>query len=318
MRRDKSKVEVVVSAGELPVLIRSQKGEFLAEFLARLPRYVGKISPVAVCEYKSGNSNRMDLDGENAKVSCEYIPPRSRDEELSLEITILQLAARAALFKAGRHELILLHGSCAVSKNGNAVLCLDDGHSRGKTTLSLGVALSEGAICIDEFAFMDARRLEVVGQEWPLHVRRDAIGFLNLPGCNTVDSDLHEFPANLNLSMVRRVRPDIIVFPRAGRSEYAVHQLTSASLRTRLTFAAEDHLRKLLNPSYDRVSIFQGQSQPVGLPSHLRHTSDATILESLVNGLTNHAVGVEMDFTGSAGLQKAVEFLNSFTRRGPR
>lgn len=186
------------------------------------------------------------------------VPAKATVPSYVIAIGVLQAAARCLASLTASERTLLLHGSAVRNPTGGAIAIVDGGRGAGKTSLAIGLSRLSYELMVDEFLFVDltAKGILVTPARYlPWHVRDDMA---------------HLVPEHRNVRLLypQQIRPMIesskpaileaTLVPDQSLPSGVAERIDSNQISDALVAAATDHLMKLVDPSLDHVSIFQG------------------------------------------------------------
>jgi hypothetical protein len=268
-------------------------------------------SPEGSCVIECSARSHLTIDFEQRQLIFQYREPRDSAAVLRTQVGLLQALARFASLLDLQQTALLLHGSTAVTADGDVVAFLDDGNGRGKSTLAYAIAQRGGAIVADEFSFYSVSKRTVLGgEQWPVHLRTDVLATLGIKETEEV----HAHAQRLGIPSVGEAHLTHLVFPRihAGRQAQAT-TISRQNALDRLRITATDHVRKLLSPKLDRVSYLDSPDSLtlVQIPPMLELYARC---EAGLADLAAFARCSELWLTGLPHMRETIEALNAWFR----
>lgn len=206
------------------------------------------------------------------------------DKTWIYEIGLLQITCRFLAYLSLSSNILLLHGSTCATNEGLGISFLDNGHSRGKSSMAFLFAKRYGYLIVDEFSFFDLNKKQIIGGgHWPLHIRRDMFEKLGIQKLNSVD--FHGTPELLKVKSEDYCGINVVVFPSVlDVPRCSVNALSFNQGVDYLISNSMDHIKKLLDPGLDRVTVF-GEPEAIFWKEHKKVTigeETKLLLESLL------------------------------------
>nr|BFE61568.1 hypothetical protein GCM10020063_060940 [Dactylosporangium thailandense] len=228
----------------------------------------------------AGEQARLVMDPDRKTMSLTLPPARTEREQATIEIGLLQALARGVAFLEAADPqaampTALLHGGAVMISTDCAIAVVDGGRGQGKTSLAMGLAARHGQLMVDEFAFVTIAGQSVTvlaAPQWPWHVRSDMAAHL-VPG--NVDRRLlfaGDF-TGIATTAVKAAAVRMMLIPDRGLPAGETVDVSPIEARRLLRCAVTDHLRKLVDPRLDHVSIFDSPDHLAtadGAPLHTR------------------------------------------------
>lgn len=154
----------------------------------------------------------------------------------------------------------LLHGSTAITKRGNAVLCGDGIDCIGKTTTSMYIACSSGKYVIDENTIYNQATGSVYGnKECPVLIRPDIAEGIEKAFNKKLPEREEGFnysvlPSYFNLEVADITPLKAIVAPHFGDRNELVEEKNPIMKSRKVAIVAHAHRLKMIEPSLDRIN----------------------------------------------------------------
>ena len=167
----------------------------------------------------------------------------------------------------------LLHGSVAVTPNGNAILLGDGVDCLGKTMTSIMVGKSSGKYMVDECALYNQATGSVYGNKnIPVHIRPNMIDKIERVFDLKMDNDkkfgAFILPEELGFEILETAKLKAIVSPKIV-GEIKLEEEVNPMIKARkVAITANAHHLKMLNSNLDRVDGKKDKGEKIELVDH--------------------------------------------------